>query len=310
MGLFYRLIARAERETHRGLRQPPPVGKSDSHITNESVVPFIFTKRRKAMTGLLQRSPLIPRALGISAPPGKDVWEIYLQVESRPSILGKISDTLGKRNIDILGAHAQVSDDKKVGYIIFYVEMQGSTTTMDDLIKALKNEDFVLDVKAESRKRVFFESEMFPPTSGGHYRGFFTGASSWAGLVKSIVKQFGSGGEVILQSEGASVGEDIVQRIKEKLGGNVDRETMIDNVKALFRADGLGLLGLSIEEGARAIDVSISDAVASGSGERVMDHFLIGFVRGALGSILSSGYTVEKPRYQDGRIEFTLRRTQ
>ncbi|MDV3243956.1 MAG: hypothetical protein LYZ66_02125 [Nitrososphaerales archaeon] len=213
---------------------------------------------------------------------------------------------LGQRNIDILGAHAQVSDDKKVGHIILYVEMKGSTVTVADLIREMKEKSFVMDVKAESRKKVFFESEMFPLTSGGHYRGFFTGASSWMALVKSIVKQFGSGGEVILQSEGASVGGDIVDKLREKLGGNVDRETVIDNVRALFRADGLGVLELSIEEGARAVNVSVGDSPTSVSDDQVIDHFLIGFVRGAIERIFSSAYTVENPHYQDGKIKFAL----
>ena len=32
-------------------------------------------------------------------------------MESRPSILGKVSDPLGGHDIDILGSHTQVSDD-------------------------------------------------------------------------------------------------------------------------------------------------------------------------------------------------------
>ncbi len=250
---------------------------------------------------------MLARNLGIASPSGKDVYEVYVQVKSRPSILGKLSDMLGARNIDILGAHVQVSDDRETGHVILYIEMKDSTVGIEELLKAVKEQGFVIDAKAESRQRIFFESMMFPITSGGHYRGFFVGASSWTALVDSMLKQFGSGAQVILQGEGAAVGRDVVQRIREKLGGTVDTRTLMDNIEALFRADGLGLLELSRGRSER-ISVTISDyaTTTAPSSEPLIDYFLIGVVSGAGSKIFSCDYSVENPRVEDSKIKFTL----
>ena len=247
------------------------------------------------------------RNLGISSPSGKDVYEVYVQVKSKPSILGKLSDIFGARNIDILGAHVQVSDDRQVGINVYYVEMKDSTVGIEELLKAVKDQVFVIDARAEPRNRIFFERMMFPITSGGHYRGFFVGASSWAALVDSMIKRFGSGAQVILQDEGAAVGGDVVEKIRDKLGDAVDTRTLMDNIEALFQADGLGSLELS-KSMPEKISVTISDyaSATAPSGEMLIDHFLIGIVRGAASKIFSCDYSIENPRVQDSKIKFTL----
>ncbi|MDG6988576.1 MAG: hypothetical protein JRN21_04535 [Nitrososphaerota archaeon] len=256
----------------------------------------------------------VPLVLGITAPSGRDVWELYFKVESRPSILGKITDVLGAHNIDILGSHGQVSDDRKVGHILMFVEMQGADVDTERVMSEFRAMPFVLDIRAESKRKIIFESQMFPLTSGGHYRGFFIGASSWAALVNTISAKFGSGGDVILQAEGESVGREVTVKVREKLskdgepGAGSDDAAMLENVKAVFKADGLGLLDLSVGSDG-TVEASVSEAATTVKSDHHVDHFIIGFVRGALEVVFSAKYSVEKLRLEDGKIMFSLARS-
>jgi uncharacterized protein with ACT and thioredoxin-like domain len=256
----------------------------------------------------------VPLVLGITAPSGRDVWELYMKVESRPSILGKITDALGAHNVDILGSHAQVSDDRREGHILMFVEMQGAGVGIEKVVNEFRAMPFVLDIRAESKRKIIFESQMFPLTSGGHYRGFFIGASSWAALLATISAEFGSGGDVILQAEGVSVGREVAVKVREKLsrdgepGAGSDDKAMLENLKAVFRADGLGILDLSGGSGGATVEATISEAATTATPDHHVDHFIVGFVKGALEEVLSAKYSVEKLRLEGGKIMFSLAR--
>ncbi len=89
------------------------------------------------------------RKLGIVCPPGRKVFDLYLTVESRPSVLAKIATIMGEKNIDILAGGLQCSDDKKIGYDIFYLEMADAKTTPEELLKTLKALSFVKEAEIE-----------------------------------------------------------------------------------------------------------------------------------------------------------------
>jgi len=248
----------------------------------------------------------VPRSLGISAPAGRDVYEVRLRVKSKPSILGKISNIFGSRNVDILGVHGQVTDDKKHADLIFYLEAGSSTVPMASVVDELKGQDFVVGVDSHSRNRVYFEAGSFPLTSGGHYRVFAISAEAWAALVRAILQEFESGGKVILREEGAALGKEVVRGISKRFA-SPDASVLIDNLKALFRASGLGLLEVVETGGTARFVVTIREpAVCAGSSGTTVDDFLIGVVRGAIGEIYSRGYKAKDESCKDRTMAFEL----
>lgn len=251
-----------------------------------------------------------PKSLGISSPAGRDPYEIYLKVKSRPSILGKVSDVMKQRNIDILSANAHVSDDKQTAYIMLFVEMADSTAGIDEVVKTLREQDYVIEAVSESRKDMYYEGVMFPLTSGGHYRVFTLGATGWVALNKALLQTYGSGGEAILFNEGRSVGADTASRIAEnrRFGGRtLTRELLLANFIGLFRASGHGMLDVARDEEGFAIKINRS--VLSEYDKPMIDHFLVGVVTGAVESIYrspSGGLTVRGLRLNDRVVEFRL----
>lgn len=87
------------------------------------------------------------RSMRITSPAGEKVFDLYLTVESRPSILAKIATILGERNIDILAGGIESSDDKKTGYDLFYLEMANAKVTPEELVKTLKAQSFVKEAE-------------------------------------------------------------------------------------------------------------------------------------------------------------------
>jgi uncharacterized protein with ACT and thioredoxin-like domain len=89
------------------------------------------------------------RSMRITSPPGQKVFDLFLTVESRPSILAKIAMILGESNIDILAGGIECSDDKKTGYDLFYLEMANAKVTPEELVKTLKAQSFVKEAEIE-----------------------------------------------------------------------------------------------------------------------------------------------------------------
>ena len=249
---------------------------------------------------------LVPRSLGISAPLGKDVYEVRLRVESRPSILGKISNIFGSKNVDILGVHGQATDDKKYADLILYVEVGGSTVSVEKVVDELRSQDFVVSISSHPRNRVYFEAASFPLTSGGHYRVFAISAEAWSALVRAILQEFGSGGRVILREEGVALGREVVNGIEKRFASS-DAPVLMDNLKALFRASGLGLLETTEADGTRRFVVMIREpAVFTDRDARTIDDFLVGVVKGAIDRIYSGDYRVKDESCKDRTMTFEL----
>jgi len=246
---------------------------------------------------------MVPRSLGVSSPEGRDVYEFFLTVESRPSILGKISDIFGKNNVDIIGIHGQVSDDKKTGFIIVYVEMSNSTVSAQELSKILKDQEYTVDVVYEERNTYFFEGFLFPLTSGGHYRVFTVGSKEWAALVKSLHNTFGSASTALVYEEGVIVGKAMIGRISSRFSSYPGESVIMKNFMLLYRAAGFGILTVRTDEERLRVRI---DYPVIGKEEQVFDFFTIGIVSGAISKVYDTAYRVKDIRFNEDAIEFVL----
>jgi hypothetical protein len=245
-----------------------------------------------------------PRSLGISSPDGREIYELYVSVQSKPSVLARIASILGEKNVDILAGNMQCSDDKRTGYDVFYLEMADATVTPQELVETLKKLDFVQDAQIEPRSRVRFETMMFPLTRSGHTRVFVLSSNGWFALVNSILTTFGTAGGVILHNQGVSVGAEIVESIKALFRTPAGSELEMENLKAYFAAVGLGALQIAGDR--KGMKAKIEQPVTSGQKIPVVDQFLVGVVRGAVNKIYSEDYVVKNLTFKDETIAFDL----
>lgn len=258
------------------------------------------------MIGSSSESSLLwtPRSLGISAPPGTDVYEFYLSLKPDSSVLGRLSTFFGQKKADILGVHFQISGEKRA-HAIFYVEMANATSDIASMVEALNKDRNVIEATAVSRTGNYFESKMFPPTSGGHYRVFIMGSQSWINLVRSFKQKFGTPADSILYSQGVSAGIEMAQGLESRIGANVTEDgPKLINLKGLFRATGLGLLEISGHR--ENFTVTINESM--GARTDILDNFLVGVAAGALGRLFSREYTVSDLKHnpRNGMTTFRL----
>lgn len=272
----------------------------------------VETKIAQVLTNFLRTSyndssekvDLMHRSLGIACPEGKEIYELYVAVDSKPSVLARVASALAEKNIDVLTGSIQCSDDRLSGYDIFYVEMSEATVTPTELVHALKKLPFVKDVKIESKSEIKFENMMFPLTRSGHTRVFVISADGWAALVDSILSTFGTAGAVILHNQGVSVGGEIVDSIRSLLHPPIKRDSEMANLKAYFGAVGLGLLEVSGDQ--KAMKVTIDHPVTPDKKSPGVDQFLVGMVRGAIAKIHAHDYVVQNLAFVAGKIHFNL----
>jgi hypothetical protein len=212
---------------------------------------------------------------------------------------------MGEKNVDILAGHMQISDDKRTGYDLFYLEMAGATVTPNELVETLRSLDFVKDAQIEPKSKVKFETMMFPLTRSGHTRVFVLSADGWAALINSILVTFGTAGGVILHNQGVSVGEEIVDSIRTSFFSvPIGSQLEMENLRAYFGAVGLGRL--LVDGSQNGMKVAIEQPVMSGQKKPVVDQFLVGVVRGAAVKIFSRDFVVEGLTYDGGKIRFDL----
>jgi hypothetical protein len=245
-----------------------------------------------------------PRSLSISSPPGTDVCEFYLTLKHDASVLGRLSTFFGQKRADILGVHYQLSGEKRA-HAIFYVEMAGATSDIASMVESLNKDRAVVEATAVSKTGNFFESKMFPPTSGGHYRVFVMGADSWINLVRSFKQKFGTPADSILYSQGVSAGIEMAQGLEARIGSNVtDEGPKLTNLKGLFRATGLGL----VEIFGHRENFSVTIYESMGARTDLLDNFLVGVAAGALGRLFSKEYAVSELKHnpRNGVIAFRL----
>ncbi len=257
------------------------------------------------------RSDWRPRSIGAAAPRGNDVYEFYVRARSHPSVLGSISGVFGRRNVDILGCHSTVSDDRSIGEIIFYVELAHATVRAEEMLEELQKEVDVLEAKMAPKNRRYLEEMSFPPTVDGKYRAIIFPTDWWVSLAEMMCERYGSAGSALLHEEGLSAGKSIVDRFRDRVPDS-DRPLFRENLCLASQAAGLGLVKIEPTDGPRGRNASFHVVLRDGPWGERKEHspkegqFLVGFLRGAMEKIHEKEYSVTGLIWQDEALAFDL----
>jgi hypothetical protein len=184
--------------------------------------------------------------------------------------------------------------------------MGAATSSASELVAALKEEDFVLEARSQKLEKVYFERFAFPLTSGGHRRVMVLDAFGWTRLVKNLLGRFGSAGQAMLHDEGVAFGQETAERLLKRLP-SPEPAQVLDNLEALVKASGLGLVEISEVDGGERFRVSITESILrQGDGAKLTDDFLAGVVRGAIGRTYGGEYWVNGTRFEGDCMVFEL----
>jgi hypothetical protein len=261
--------------------------------------------RMEIVTESRKKSELAPRSLGISAPLGKDVYEVYVKLKSKTAGMGKLMEIIASQNAEVLSVHSNYSSQDGLCHLILYLEMCEAKTKIAPLLSMLKCQEFVVGAIAESKAAMHFESMLFPILRGGSYRVFVLGANEWVHLLEAFAAKFGTAAAAVLHEQGVSIGETMAEQLEDRFRTRPSADVLERDFVGLIRAGGMGRLKIS---GTRfGFVVRIEEAVVSESERGIIDNFLVGVVTGALGRIHSSNYAVsDLSQSRDFGISFCL----
>ncbi len=246
-----------------------------------------------------------PRLLNLTGPPGRDCYELHLNVKSKIGVLHQITGFLAKANIDILSMHIQATRGKTAD-IVAFLEMGSSNKGIKDLLEEVRELDFVQEANAVKKDKVIFEEFLFPIMIDEDVRGFLMTDNAWMSIATRLVLTYGTGGLAILHEAGAACGEEYAKHLQTKLGMKASAETAVENLKVMLQAAGMGITELKMN--ADGFDVKVREPIIPATETKIHDHFLTGVIAGATGRIFATSYSVENVSFQGNELGFTLSR--
>jgi hypothetical protein len=248
---------------------------------------------------------LRPRILNLASPSSKEAYELHLLVKSKIGVLHQITGFLAEANIDILSMHIQAAKGKTAD-VVAYLEMGESKMTIEKLLEAVGELDFVQQANALKKDNVVFEEFLFPIMMDDDVRGFLMTDNAWMSIATRLVLTYGTGGLAILHEAGVACGEEYARQLLAKLGTKNNAERSIENLKVMLRASGLGMTEMS--RTADGFTVSVKQPIIQATETKFHDHFLTGVIAGAAGYLFATSYSVAKVRFEGDELGFTLGR--
>ncbi len=245
-----------------------------------------------------------PRILDIASPSSQDAYELHLIVKSKIGVLHQITGFLAEANIDILSMHIQAARGKTAD-VVAYLEMGESTMSIDKLLVAVGELDFVQQANALKKDKVVFEEFLFPIMMDD-VRAFLMTDIAWMSIATRLVLTYGTGGLAILHEAGLACGEEYAKQLLAKLGPKSSAERSIENLKVMLRASGLGITQMC--RTAEGFTVSVKQPIIQATETRFHDHFLTGVIAGAAGQLFATSYSVAEVRFEGDELGFTLGR--
>ena len=294
----------------------PTVGPSrparPSRVTPDRAKPDPSRKRteRDESTDPAGPPPMYARSIGAAAPPGPDVYEVFVRIRSRVSIGGRLFALFAEANVDVLGIFGQVDDDRRNGNLILYADYAQSKREPQAFLDLLRRQEYVVDARLAYKGRLFLEEMAFPPTSDGAYRVLIFPVEWWSSLVSGLVHQYGTAAGSILHEQGLNAGRAQVHHVVARVP-SVDRALFLATLRAAGRASGWGLFEIG-EEGTPDGPEIFRIAVREGPWVRMSPfslegcQFTVGFLRGALQEICRTDLVVRGLTYDRGELRFEL----
>jgi len=255
--------------------------------------------------GRFSRFPVRPRILNLTSPSSQNAYELLLDVKSKIGVLHEITGFLATANIDILSMDIMATRGK-TAVIVAFIEMGAAKTSIEGLLREVRELDFVIDAQAAKKDGVLFEEFLFPIMVNDDIRGFLMTDTAWMSIATKMVLTYGTGGLAILHEAGVACGEEYGRHLQTKLGLNSGMKASVNNLRLMLLTMGLG--EAEMVRTAEGFLVKVREPIISAKETKFYDHFLTGVIAGAAGLLTASNYDVENVRFEGNELSFKLGR--
>ena len=164
--------------------------------------------------------------------PDRTLFAVALRTKNVPGALGDIATRLGRAKVNLLSTSNYTLPDNPESMLSFFAEAKDPAMSEDDLAKVLSPSPFVLDQRVEkSSSGLLTDDFTFPLVFLPGGRGILLPQSGVTAMFQDMVRLFGTGGEAILYSAGASVGRQGVEDLAKMRG----REDVLEGAEGFIR---------------------------------------------------------------------------
>jgi predicted hydrocarbon binding protein len=169
--------------------------------------------------------------LGVYSP-GSNLAEFLVRLKNVPGALASVSKTLSDLNINILSGHHFASPREEEGLWVFFVDLTGRESSVEEIASIIRESEVVVDVKfsQELVDGVILDRFLFPLIVLEE-RSIILTIESFAEISRRLYKAFGSAALVLLYEMGLSAGLGKIESIEKK-----------------YRVDGLTALRIALAE--------------------------------------------------------------
>jgi hypothetical protein len=249
----------------------------------------------------------LPRNIGVSSPPGENIFEFLVVWNHELGSLAKILQVFSAHKVKVILTHSQL--DEGAGTVVgtCYCDMTKADQTVEGMKKSIKELSFVRSVDSASAKQSLFDKFLFPVTVWGRERVIIMRLDPLLNIERRLVEELGSAGSAIMFREGEGYATETIVQYRKVLG-NVSPETLLENVKDGLRATGWGLF--EFKESKDGYGVTVLDAPKFAETIEP-SRFLCGIIAGILESVLSVKMKIVESTVEpkSGRVFVRLSRT-
>jgi len=217
--------------------------------------------------------------------------------------LHQLTGFFQEANVDLLSMHIRATRGKAAD-VVAYVEMGESNLSIEKMLKAMRELDYVEGAEAGRKDKVIFEESLFPMMIDDDVRGFLVTDGAWMSIARRLVLTYGTGGLAILHEAGKACGEEYAKHLQSRLGLKASQEALVANLIAMLRAAGMGIA--QMDKTQDGFVVKVREPIIPATETKIHDHFLTGVIAGASGHLFATSYSVEKVRFEGSELEFVL----
>jgi hypothetical protein len=248
-----------------------------------------------------------PRNVGVSSPPGANIYEFLVVWNHEIGSLSKILQVFSTHKAKVIVTHSQLDELTGTAVGTCYCDMTKAEQTVEGVKKAIKELGFVQSVDYASAEQSLFDKFFFPVTVWGRERVIIMRLDPLLNIERRLAEELGSAGSAIMFREGESYSAETIGQYRRALG-NVPPETLLENVKDGLRATGWGLF--EFKESKDGYEVTVREAPRF-SETTEPSRFLCGIIAGILETTLAVKMKIVESTIEpkSGRVFVRLSKT-
>jgi len=235
-----------------------------------------------------------PRNISLLRPAGNKVIEFMIICKNEIGALAAISGIFAKENLNIEITYGHADRQGNSYLLILYADFSNSSSTVDQIIKDLKELPVIHMVEVDIDQKRHFDDFLYPVVGVDGDRAVVMGLNALIKLEQTMFEKIGSGGHAFLYQMGKDYS---IENSKILKSGNFaqDQESQLKNLADSPKAAGWGIF--DIRKLWNGFDVLISEPHLLDGHTFVDTRFIYGMLAGSLQSIFAEEFFVLETRY-------------